>query len=186
MAPSASSIVLAGRDELTVADLIGMRVDADLVVLSACDTGRGAAGLGGDVVGLARGLIAAGVRRCVVSLWPVDDVASCVTMEAFHRRVAAGAPPAAALHAAQSEIRALTADGLTARYCELGGAAATAGRPLRHGPGRVRAAERAREVIALDPEFVDDDIAADGDTSERSALDGHLERIWAPFMLIGA
>src|SRR4029453_258137 len=52
VAPNTSAIVLAGDDRLTVADLIGLRVDAGLAVLSACDTGRGSAILGGDVVGL--------------------------------------------------------------------------------------------------------------------------------------
>jgi CHAT domain-containing protein len=187
VAPSASSIILSGHDELTVADLIGMRVDADLVVLSACDTGRGAASLGGDLVGLARGLIVAGVRRCVVSLWPVDDMAACVTMAAFHRRLAAGAPPAEALHAAQGEVRALSADDLASRYRDLGGTVAAGDRSLRRGPSRVRAAEQARQLIALDPEFVDDaeEDPAD-DSAETSTLDGRLERIWAPFVLIGA
>ena len=90
IAPSDSSIVLAGRDELTVSDFIGLRIDAELAVLSACDSGRGAASLGGDVVGLARGLIAAGARRSVVSLWPVDDAPACATMSLFHEHLAGG------------------------------------------------------------------------------------------------
>jgi CHAT domain-containing protein len=48
IAPSNSSIVLAGRDELTVSDLVGLRIDSQLAVLSACDSGRGAASLGGE------------------------------------------------------------------------------------------------------------------------------------------
>ena len=82
-APTLSSVALAGMDELTVADLIGLPLDADLAVLSACDTGRGDATLGGDVVGLVRGLLASGVRNAVVSLWPVDDVTTCVLMDRF-------------------------------------------------------------------------------------------------------
>ena len=61
---------MAGRDELTVAELLGVGLDTDLAVLSACDSGRGDITATGDVVGLARGLLAAGVRRVVVSLWP--------------------------------------------------------------------------------------------------------------------
>ncbi len=61
--PTTSSVALAGTDELTVADLMGLAIDADLVVLSACDTGRGETTLGGDVVGLVRGLLAAGARN---------------------------------------------------------------------------------------------------------------------------
>src|SRR5262249_22962443 len=96
IAPNTSSLVLAGADELTVSDLIGLRINADLAVLSACDTGRGTTTQGGDLVGLARGLLAAGVRRCVVSLWPVDDAAACVTMGEFHRQVKKGSAPALA------------------------------------------------------------------------------------------
>jgi CHAT domain-containing protein len=59
IAPTASALALQGTDRLTVADLAGLRFGADLVVLSACDTGRGDTTIGGDVVGLARQLLAA-------------------------------------------------------------------------------------------------------------------------------
>jgi len=82
-APDLSALALAGRDELTVAVLLGVGLDTDLAVLSACDSGRGDITATGDVVGLARGLLAAGVRRVVVSLWPVDDRVGCLTMAAM-------------------------------------------------------------------------------------------------------
>ena len=50
---------MAGRDELTVDELLGVGLDTDLAVLSACDSGRGDITATGDVVGLARGLLAA-------------------------------------------------------------------------------------------------------------------------------
>jgi CHAT domain-containing protein len=133
VAPSDSSIVLAGGDELTVSDLVGLRIDAELAVLSACDSGRGAASLGGDVVGLARGLIAAGARRSVVSLWPVDDAPACVTMSLLHERLAAGLPAAAALHESQATVRGLSGAELAARYVELGGDLAHASTTRRRG-----------------------------------------------------
>jgi CHAT domain-containing protein len=68
---------------MSVGDLVGIDLDADLVVLSACDTGRGAATLGGDVIGLVRALLAAGARYLVVSLWPVNDEAGCLVMARF-------------------------------------------------------------------------------------------------------
>ena len=177
VAPSDSSIVLAGRDELTVSDLVGLRIDSELAVLSACDSGRGAASLGGDVVGLARGLIAAGARRSVVSLWPVDDAPACVTMSLFHERLAEGLPVATALHAAQNDVRAMSGTDLSARYLDLGGTADAAASTRRRGaPSAQGPAE-----LPLDPEFVDD--LADADAVDD--LDGELARVWAPFVVIG-
>ena len=175
IAPNTSSIVLAGSDELTVSDLIGLHIDADLAVLSACDTGRGTTTLGGDLVGLARGLTAAGVQRCVVSLWPVDDVAACVTMVAFHRRVKAGVAPARALAEAQREIRSLSGAELAERYRALGGTLASGSRAVR------RTAHGATRTLPAFPE-VD---AEEADTPVESQ-GGHLPSIWAPFVLIGA
>ena len=177
IAPSDSSIVLAGRDELTVSDLVGLRIDSELAVLSACDSGRGAASLGGNVVGLARGLIAAGARRSVVSLWPVDDAPACVTMSLFHERLSQEVPVAAALHAAQNDVRAMSGSEISARYVELGGeASATASTRRRGAPSAQGAPE-----LPLDPEFVDD--LADADPVD--SLSGELARIWAPFIVIG-
>lgn len=181
VAPSTSSVVLAGRDELTVADLIGMRLNADLVVLSACDTGRGSASLGGELVGLGRGLLAAGVRRSVVSLWPVDDVVSCVTMVEFHRQLADGAPPALALATAQRLLRAMSVADLEARFNELGGAVEPGAPSLRRG---VRSATRAApRLIPLDPDFVDVEPPEDEEAAEPSE---GATRDWAPFVLVGA
>jgi CHAT domain-containing protein len=175
IAPNTSSIVLAGSDELTVSDLIGLHIGADLAVLSACDTGRGTTTLGGDLVGLARGLTAAGVQRCVVSLWPVDDVAACVTMVAFHRRVKAGIAPARALAEAQREIRSLSGAEIAERYRALGGTLASGSRAVR------RTAHGATRTLPAFPE-VD---AEEADTPVESQ-GGHLPSIWAPFVLIGA
>jgi CHAT domain-containing protein len=180
-APNTSSIVLAGTDQLTVSDLIGLRIDADLAVLSACDTGRGAVSLGGDIVGLTRGLLAAGVKRSVVSLWPVDDVAACVTMVAFHSMLLRGNPPALALTAAQREIRALPGADLAARYRELGGDLVPGGVSRRRKSSAPRARVEMLRQLAPFPE-------ADVDEGPGKAMEemhGSLARLWAPFVLIG-
>lgn len=109
-APTLSCVALAGMDELTVADLIGLRLDADVVVLSACDTGRGDVTLGGDVVGLVRGLMAAGARHAVVSLWPVDDVATSVLMDVLAAELAHGAGVADALSRASRAVRTMSVE----------------------------------------------------------------------------
>ena len=180
IAPSTSSLILAGADELTVSDLIGLRADSELALLSACDSGRGTATLGGDVVGLTRGLIAAGVQRAIVSLWPVDDMAACVTMATFHERLADHAVPAVALAEAQASMQELDAQQIAARYRELGGDPGVDMRSARRGPDSGAISVPPRR-IAMNPQFVD---IADDDP-ELGQLDGSLERIWAPFVMVG-
>jgi hypothetical protein len=82
-----------------------MRIPADLVVLSACETGRGKAYRAEGIVGLTRAFMFAGSPRVIVSLWRVDDAATRALMEAFYRRWKEGAPAALALRGAQEEVR---------------------------------------------------------------------------------
>ena len=89
---------------------MGLRLEADLVVLSACQTGLGERTGGDDVVGLARGLLAAGARDAIVSLWPVGDVSTSLLMARFYTRLRVGDPPAIALAAAQEYLRRLSAE----------------------------------------------------------------------------
>jgi CHAT domain-containing protein len=103
--PMLSSIFLANGETLTVADLTGMRTSAVLVVLSACRTGEGEATAGDDVVGFSRALFAAGVRSVIVSLWPVDDLATSILMSDFYSRLVAGETAPEALCNAQNSLR---------------------------------------------------------------------------------
>ncbi|GAA0986332.1 hypothetical protein GCM10009555_063530 [Acrocarpospora macrocephala] len=125
-APTASAIALAGADELTMADLAGLALRADLVVLSACDTGQGEPTFGGELVGFTRALIAAGARRALVSLWPVHDRITCVIMERFYRRLAEGDTPAEALSRAQRWTKDQPSTDLAIRYRRLAAAAGKA------------------------------------------------------------
>lgn len=104
--PLNSSIALAGGEALTVYELMQLRLRARLVVLSACSTAEGEATGGDDVLGLTRGLLAAGARAAIVSLWPVDDESTALLMETLYTALRAGASPAAGLLAAQSAVRA--------------------------------------------------------------------------------
>jgi CHAT domain-containing protein len=71
---------------LTASEIFDMQLQADLVVLSACDTGRG--DLTGDgVVGLSRSLAIAGVPSVIVSLWEVSDDATKALMSEFYRNL---------------------------------------------------------------------------------------------------
>jgi CHAT domain-containing protein/tetratricopeptide (TPR) repeat protein len=98
----------AGNDDgrLEVHDVFGLRLNAELVVLSACETALASGAqsdlpAGDDWVGLARAFLYAGASRVVASLWPVQDRATALLMENFYRVYAAGATPASALAAAQ-------------------------------------------------------------------------------------
>ncbi|MFC0682796.1 CHAT domain-containing protein [Lysobacter korlensis] len=172
LSPFASSLVLARSDELTVADFAGMRLETDLAVLTGCDTGRGAATLGGDLVGLTRALLRSGVRRAIVSMWPVDDVVAPVLVRAFYDALVADIPPAEALATAQRSLAALSADDLRAAYEALGGDPAAA-RGVRRGVPALDAELDAH----MDPELRDDEEVP-------KPLGGDAARYWAPFILV--
>jgi CHAT domain-containing protein len=70
---------------LTSAEIVEMNLNAELVVLSACDTGRGRIRSEG-VIGLSRSLISAGVPSVIVSLWAVDDAATTELMQEFYQQ----------------------------------------------------------------------------------------------------
>ncbi|HEY9808256.1 MAG TPA: CHAT domain-containing tetratricopeptide repeat protein [Halomicronema sp.] len=71
---------------LTTREILNLKLNADLVVLSACDTGRGS--INGDgVVGLSRSFIGAGVQSVIVSLWAVPDSPTAVLMTEFYRQL---------------------------------------------------------------------------------------------------
>ncbi len=108
--PELSGIVLSlvdrsGRPQngfLRLHDIYNLDLPADLVVLSACDTGLGKDVKGEGLVGLSRGFMHAGAARVVASLWKVDDEATADLMAHFYRRMLQdGRSAAAALREAQ-------------------------------------------------------------------------------------
>jgi len=92
---------------LKVADLYSLDLDADLVTLSACETALSKVASGDDVVGFTRGLLYAGSRSVLSSLWKVDDRSTKELMLAFYRRLG-DVDKAEALRQAQLEVRAHT------------------------------------------------------------------------------
>ena len=88
--PLESFLQLSGDGAVTARDLLGMRLQADLVVLSACETARGKIGQGDGVMGLGWAMLAAGARSSVLSQWKVDSAATGDLMIDFHRRIVAG------------------------------------------------------------------------------------------------
>lgn len=71
---------------LTSGEIFDMQLSANLVVLSACDTGRGDL-TGEGVVGISRSFSVAGVPSVIVSLWEVNDEATKALMEEFYRNL---------------------------------------------------------------------------------------------------
>jgi CHAT domain-containing protein/tetratricopeptide (TPR) repeat protein len=108
--PELPSIVLSlvGRDGsprdgfLQAADIYNLRLNADLVVLSACQTALGKDVRGEGVVGLARAFMYAGSPAVVASLWTVPDRSTSELMREFYRgMLVENLRPAAALRRAQ-------------------------------------------------------------------------------------
>ncbi|MGB5960175.1 MAG: CHAT domain-containing protein, partial [Coleofasciculaceae cyanobacterium] len=86
--PGAIALAPSGNDNglLTSSEIFDLKLNAELVVLSACDTGRG--DIKGDgVVGLSRALISAGVPSIIVSLWAVPDAPTASLMTEFYRQI---------------------------------------------------------------------------------------------------
>ena len=90
---------------LTVNELYGVRLDADLVTLSACETGLGKVLNGDDLVGLTRGFLYAGSSNVVASLWQVDDLATTELMKRFYTNLQDNIHKREALRQAQLDTR---------------------------------------------------------------------------------
>lgn len=99
--PGAIALSPSGEDDglLTAGEILKLQLNAELVVLSACDTGRGR--LTGDgVIGLSRSLILAGVPSMIVSLWAVPDAPTAELMTEFYQNLERGFDKASALRQA--------------------------------------------------------------------------------------
>ena len=106
--PLSSALALSpeGKDDgmLRASDILGLHLLADLVMLSACETGLGVQTRFEGVVGLTRALQYAGARSVGVSLWSVDVDSTTALMEGFYERLKAGAHKDAALQQAQVAV----------------------------------------------------------------------------------
>ena len=99
--PGAIALAPSGMDNgfLTSGEIFDLKLKADLVVLSACDTGRGKI-TGDGVLGLSRSFVAAGVPSAVVSLWAVGDHSTSILMNHFYRNLRTSPNKASALRQA--------------------------------------------------------------------------------------
>jgi CHAT domain-containing protein len=82
---------------LSVGELYNLPVNADLVVLSACETGIGEQQRGEGVLSLARAFAFAGAKSIVASLWSVNDQSTMQIMDNFYKEIKAGKPKNIAL-----------------------------------------------------------------------------------------
>ena len=73
-------------------EIFGLDLNARLVVLSACETGRGRLSSGDELVGLQRAFLYAGTPAAITTLWKVDDRASYLLMREFYERLTAVGP----------------------------------------------------------------------------------------------
>ena len=85
---SAIALAPSGSDDglLTAEEIFDMKLQANLVVLSACNTGEGRI-TGDGVIGLSRALISAGVPSVIVSLWAVPDAPTSELMQSFYQNL---------------------------------------------------------------------------------------------------
>lgn len=88
-------------DFLYAHEIANLKMNADLVVLSACETGYGKFEGGEGVMSLARSFMYAGIPSLVVSLWQVNDNATAIIMESLYQSIAQGMTKAAALRQAK-------------------------------------------------------------------------------------
>lgn len=105
-----SSALLLSKDSandgaLTVGELYDLKLNADLVTLSACETALGKIANGDDVVGFTRGFLYAGASSIVSSLWKVDDNATSMLMQEFYSKLQS-TNKRHALRAAQLKVKA--------------------------------------------------------------------------------
>jgi hypothetical protein len=118
--PLRSRILLGGGNDMSLAAWFGMRVDARLAVLSACETAVPGVDLLDECLSLSTALAGAGCAGVIASLWPIADVETAMVISDFYRRwMAEKTEPAQALRDAQRWLRDSTNAERAATFREL-------------------------------------------------------------------
>ncbi|HLM60505.1 MAG TPA: CHAT domain-containing protein, partial [Pyrinomonadaceae bacterium] len=89
---------------ITVRDVCSQNLKAEIVTLSACETGLNKIFAGDEILGLARGFLTAGARSLLLSLWTVNDEAATVLMKTFYSELQAGKTASESLKTAQIDF----------------------------------------------------------------------------------
>jgi CHAT domain-containing protein len=176
--PLKSRIELAKNgadDSVTAEEIFGLELHADLVVLSACESGANERRPGDELIGFTRALIYAGTPSVLVTLWQVDDLSSLMLMDKFYAELAQGLNKAQALQQAQLALMRFERDEIVA-YIE------TRRAQLKQAGQTERArrfSERAFESVAAAESY---NPADPGEATWHPF--SHLAA-WAPFILVG-
>ncbi|MBI5570563.1 MAG: CHAT domain-containing protein [Desulfomonile tiedjei] len=94
-----------GDGFLRMTEVMGLKINADMVVLTACQTGLGARITGEGTMGMGRAFQYAGAKSVLMSLWSVAEISSVTLMESFFKQMKTGKNKLAALKLARDEIR---------------------------------------------------------------------------------
>lgn len=107
---------------LTLSEIEKMKLNSDLTVLSACDTGSGKYYTGEGIMGLSRGFLLAGSKSVLASLWPIDSRATVRFMLFFYKHLQAGKSKAESLRLTQLEfMKTANTEGSSARGLKVTG-----------------------------------------------------------------
>ena len=102
--PLNSQISLNDTEKFTVKEIFGLELNANLVTLSACESGFNKYKVGDELIGLTRALTYAGARSIIVSLWRVSDQSTYELMLSFYRNLKKGMDKVSALQTAQIRL----------------------------------------------------------------------------------
>ena len=97
--------VRMGDTFLTVYDLYRLRLPAEQITLSGCSTGVNVVAAGDELIGLVRGLLFAGARSVLLTLWDVNDSSMATFMKLFYSSLFQGSNRARALQHAMHQLR---------------------------------------------------------------------------------
>jgi CHAT domain-containing protein len=163
-APLESGLDMADGRLTAIEVMQRLRLQAELVTLSGCETGQSHRHDGEELIGLARAFIYAGAPSVLVSLWAVDDVSTAILMERFYGGLAEGRTPADALRRAQRAVKAVTVDDL-----------------------RLWLAGAGLSPAACDAEITRLDAIGQSTPAEEGRARRPFEHpyFWAPFLLVG-
>ena len=106
LSPNRASVVRPEEEDflLTMADVLGAKLHAKLVVLSCCHSGQGPIKAEG-VVGIARAFLGAGARSVIATLWKIDDKATLEFIRHFYEHLVTGQSASKSLHQAMKCLR---------------------------------------------------------------------------------
>ena len=126
--PLASGVVTAADNSATdglrvlrARDFLDCKLTADLITVSACESGIGELREGDEMIGLPRALLVSGAASVIASTWKVDDLSTSILMRTFYSAwLTEQLPKAQALRKAQCLVMDLTAELLRANYAAPG------------------------------------------------------------------